>query len=125
MVVTLLGVTSTGAFAAAGDYGPWGSAVRAEAAGGRSGLQRAALDGCPFISRDGKIFYMASNRNVGLVGSTSGWRTRASVEDPRRPPGERRPARELAGERLLSDDFTRAGIAEAAGGDDQRRPSGR
>jgi hypothetical protein len=40
--------------------------------------------------------------------------------DPWRPPGERRPVRELAGERLLSDDFTRAGIAEAAGGDEGR-----
>jgi Tol biopolymer transport system component len=86
MVVTLLGVTSTGAFAAAGDYGPWAQAVRVEAAGADPTFNGSALDGCPFISRDGKTFYMASNRPGGL-GMIDIWvSTRASVEDPWGPP---------------------------------------
>jgi Tol biopolymer transport system component len=86
MVVALLGVTSTGAFAAAGDYGQWSSPVRVEAAGADPAFNGPALDGCPFISRDGKTFYMASNRLGGLGGIDIWVATRASVDDPWGPP---------------------------------------
>ena len=41
-----------------------------------------SLDGCPFVSRDGKAFYMASNRPGGLGGIDIWVSTRARVDDP-------------------------------------------
>src|SRR5689334_3320917 len=65
--VVLLCTTAV-AFGAATSYGPWGQAVRVEAAGADPAFNGPALDGCPFVSRDGKTFYMASNRPGGLGG---------------------------------------------------------
>ncbi len=42
----------------------------------------ATLDGCPFVSRDGKTFYMASTRVGGLGGIDIWVSTRASENDP-------------------------------------------
>jgi Tol biopolymer transport system component len=45
-------------------------------------LNTPDLDGCPFVSRDGKTLYLASNRPGGL-GELDIWvSTRASVNDP-------------------------------------------
>jgi Tol biopolymer transport system component len=41
-----------------------------------------ALDGCPFISRDGKMFYLASSRPGGLGGIDIWVATRPSVNQP-------------------------------------------
>ena len=87
MVVPLVAVAatafSTTALAMPGDFGPWSPATRVEAASGTDpSFNGAALDGCPFISRDGKTFYMASNR-AGGMGLLDIWvSTRESVDDP-------------------------------------------
>jgi len=49
------------------EYGAWVPAVSIEATPGTSaGFNTSALDGCPNISRDGKTFYIASNRPGSL-----------------------------------------------------------
>jgi TolB protein len=68
LVCVVLGCTASAALGAIRDYGPWSQAVRVEAAGADPAFNGAALDGCPFISRDGKTFYMASTRPGGLGG---------------------------------------------------------
>ena len=64
----VLACTATAALGAIRDYGPWTQAVRVEAAGADPAFNGPSLDGCPFVSRDGKTFYMASNRPGGLGG---------------------------------------------------------
>lgn len=62
----VFGVVSGAAFAASGDYGAWSTAVRVESIPGtHPDFNGASLDGCPFISRDGKLFFMASRRPTG------------------------------------------------------------
>lgn len=74
---------STGALASAGEFSSWSAATRVEDAPGTDpAFNGAALDGCPFISRDGKRFYMASNREGGLGGIDIWVSTRTSVNDP-------------------------------------------
>jgi hypothetical protein len=71
-MVLLAGValfcTAGAALGAIRDYGAWGPALRVEATGADVAFNGPSLDGCPFISRDGKSFYMASNRPGGLGG---------------------------------------------------------
>ena len=83
LVVVAATAFSTTALAMSGDFGPWSPATRVEAASGTDpSFNGAALDGCPFISRDGKTFYMASNR-AGGMGLLDIWvSTRESVDDP-------------------------------------------
>ena len=65
------------------DFGAWSAATRVESAAGTDpAFNGASLDGCPFISRDGKTFYMASNRPGGLGGIDIWVSTRASASDP-------------------------------------------
>jgi hypothetical protein len=78
----ILALTAATAFAASGDYGPWSPAVRVEAAGADSAFNGPSLDGCPFVSRDGKTFYMASNRPGGLGGIDIWVARRSSADDP-------------------------------------------
>jgi WD40-like Beta Propeller Repeat len=74
---------SAGALASAGDFSSWSAATRVEDAPGTDpSFNGAALDGCPFISRDGKRFYMASNREGGLGGIDIWVSSRTSVGDP-------------------------------------------
>ncbi len=62
-------------------FGAWGPAVRVESLPGTSPeFNGPSLDGCPFISRDGKSFYMASNRPGGYGGIDIWVSTRASVD---------------------------------------------
>jgi len=73
------------AYAAAGEYGSWSQSVRVESIPGtHPDFNGAALDGCPFVSRDGKSFYMASTRQgPGAQGGIDIWvSTRASADDP-------------------------------------------
>lgn len=69
--------------AAAPAFSGWSPAVNLEAAspGGHSNFNTSALEGCPFISRDGKKFFIASNRGDG--GDIDIWvSTRATESDP-------------------------------------------
>lgn len=76
-------VVAGAALAASGDFGSWSQAVRVESIPGTDpSFNGAALDGCPFVSRDGKTFYMASNRPGGLGGIDIWVSRRASVDDP-------------------------------------------
>lgn len=51
------------------DFGEWSDATRVEdVPGADPAFNESSLDGCPFISPDGKAFYMASNRSGGLGG---------------------------------------------------------
>lgn len=70
-------------FTAAGFSG-WSLAVNIEQAtpGADATFNTPDLDGCPFISRDGKTFYMASNRPGGLGGIDIWVSTRAHLDDP-------------------------------------------
>ena len=72
----------TTAVAAAGEYSSWSPAVRVEATGAAQEFNGPSLDGCPFLSRDGKTFFMASTRPGGLGGIDIWISTRASERDP-------------------------------------------
>jgi hypothetical protein len=48
--------------AVAADFGAWSPAVRVEGAETEPSFNGQHLDGCPFVSRDGKTFFMASRR---------------------------------------------------------------
>lgn len=64
-------------------FSDWSAAINIEQAtpGAVSGFNTAALDGCPFTSRDGKTFYLASTR--GGLGGIDIWVShRASTSDP-------------------------------------------
>lgn len=68
----------------AAGFSEWGPVLSAEAAapGAHPEFNTASLDGCPFPSRDGKMFFMASNRPGGLGGIDIWVSTRASTRDP-------------------------------------------
>lgn len=83
LVVLTAAAFSSVATAMPGDFGTWSPATRVEATPGTDpSFNGAALDGCPFISRDGKTFYMASNRSGGLGGIDVWVSTRESVDHP-------------------------------------------
>jgi Tol biopolymer transport system component len=83
-LVTLAAVAaSMAALASAGEFSSWAPAVRVESIPGTDpSFNGAALDGCPFVSRDGKRFYMASNRLGGLGGIDIWVASRDSVDEP-------------------------------------------
>ena len=64
-VVAPLGIDAPAA-ARAGEFSGWSQAVRVESLPGTdAAFNTSFLDGCPLMSRDGKKFYMASNRPGG------------------------------------------------------------
>lgn len=80
----LMTVTGTVTALAFGNFGEWGEAesIEAHGAGADEGFNTAATEGCPFISPDGKMFFIASNRPGGLGGLDIWVSTRASADDP-------------------------------------------
>lgn len=79
VVVTML----SGAMAAAA-FGDWSEAVDIESfgAGAAEGFNTASTEGCPFVSPDGKMFFIASNRSGGLGGLDIWVASRASEAEP-------------------------------------------
>jgi len=79
-------MTVTGAVAAVafGDFGPWGDAEDIESfgPGADENFNTPDVEGCPFISPDGKMFFIASNRGGGLGGLDVWVSTRASEAEP-------------------------------------------
>jgi Tol biopolymer transport system component len=64
-------------------YTAWATAIPVENIPGTSTtFNTSSLDGCPFVSSDGKKFFMASNRPGGLGGIDIWVATREKVEDP-------------------------------------------
>jgi Tol biopolymer transport system component len=83
LVVLAAAALSSVAFAMPDEFGPWSGAVRVESIPGTPAtFNGSGLDGCPFVSRDGKTFYMASVRPGGHGGIDIWVSTRASVDDP-------------------------------------------
>lgn len=83
LVLALVAAAVSGAaLAASGDYGQWSSAVRVESIPGTDpNFNGPYLDGCPFISRDGKTFYMARGPQYGGSGGIDIWvSTRESTD---------------------------------------------
>lgn len=70
--------------AEARSFSGWSPAMDIEAAlpGAHENFNTPALEGCPFISRDGKSFYIASDRDGGEGGIDIWVSTRAHVNDP-------------------------------------------
>jgi hypothetical protein len=82
VVLVAAGLCSA-AVAGMGKFSGWSAAVRVEAIPGTDpSFNGPDLDGCPFISRDGKKFFMASNRPGGLGGIDIWLSTRARKGDP-------------------------------------------
>lgn len=76
-------LTPVAAWAMPDAYSEWSPAVRVESLPGTDpSFNGPALDGCPFVSRSGKAFYMASTRPGGLGGIDIWVSTRASRDDP-------------------------------------------
>lgn len=67
-----------------GPFAPWSAAVRIEAAwpGADASFNTPFLDGCPASSRDGKTFFLASNRPGGVGGIDIWVSRRESVDEP-------------------------------------------
>lgn len=67
-----------------GPFPDWSPAVRIEAAppGAHPNFNTAFLDGCPVSSRDGKTFFMASNRPGGRGGIDIWISRRESTDEP-------------------------------------------
>jgi hypothetical protein len=84
VLVVVACAVSGAALAAAGDYGAWSSAVRVESIPGTDpNFNGPYLDGCPFISRDGKTFYMARGPQYGGSGGIDIWvSTRETTDAP-------------------------------------------
>lgn len=66
-----------------GPFGAWGAAARIEtvAPGAGASFNTTALEGCPSVSRDGKTFFIASNR-PGSQGIDIWVARRASTDQP-------------------------------------------
>lgn len=76
------GVATAGS-AAGPEPGAWAPAVRVEdQPGTHPDFNTGVLDGCPFITPDGRTFFMASNRPGGLGGIDIWISTRESPDDP-------------------------------------------
>jgi hypothetical protein len=80
-------VVSLATVASAAQFSPWGPAVNAESVSGTSReLNTPSLDGCPFVSPDGRSLYLASDRPGGLGGIDIWVARRTHRSDPWGPP---------------------------------------
>ena len=80
-LLAVASVVASAAFAELGPYGGWSAAQPVEGTEtDEPSFNGAYLDGCPFVSRDGKSFFMASRRPTsGARGCRSprpAWRSR-------------------------------------------------
>jgi WD40-like Beta Propeller Repeat len=85
VAVALVAAGGVGATALAmpTEFSGWSPATRVEAeAGTDPAFNGPALDGCPFIARDERALYMASNRPGGLGGIDIWVALRTSPDDP-------------------------------------------
>lgn len=85
-ITVLVAVMTIGVAAAAvafGGFGPWGVAESIETfgAGANENFNTEYTEGCPFISPDGKAFFVASNRPGGLGGLDIWVSTRANESE--------------------------------------------
>jgi hypothetical protein len=81
-LVTAGGIAASASATPTG-FSDWSSAMRVEEQPGTpESFNGPALDGCPFISRDERTLYMASNRPGGLGGIDIWVARRDSPEDP-------------------------------------------
>ncbi len=80
-VIMISGAASAVAF---GGFGPWGEAESIETfgAGANENFNTEHTEGCPFISPDGRTFFIASNRPGGLGGLDIWVSTRANENAP-------------------------------------------
>ena len=83
-VVIVAAVLATlGAGAMSDEFGPWSVAVNIQSIPGTDpAFNTASLDGCPTLARDGRTFYMASNRPGGQGGLDIWVATRESLNAP-------------------------------------------
>lgn len=87
MIVTVLATVLVGTGAVAGGafgaFGEWSTAVDIETTdpGAHPDFNTGALEGCPFVSPDGTMFFMASDRGGGLGGLDIWVSTRDHADD--------------------------------------------
>jgi hypothetical protein len=68
-IVGAVALVSLGGAAAGNEFGPWSAAVNIDSFPGTDpAFNTQFLDGCPTLARDGRTFYMASNRPGGEGG---------------------------------------------------------
>jgi hypothetical protein len=85
-ILLVVGMVTTGAVAglAFGHFGDWSPAVDIEdfGPGAHPDFNTDALEGCPFVSPDGKAFFIASDRAGGEGGLDIWVSTRDYLDDP-------------------------------------------
>lgn len=82
-LTAVMTISVAAAAVAFGGFGPWGEAESIETfgAGANENFNTNSTEGCPFISPDGKVFFIASNR-LGSLGGLDIWvSTRANEYD--------------------------------------------
>ena len=83
LVVALAAVAASAALADLGPYEAWSPAIRVEGSEtSESSFNGPYLDGCPFISRDGKEFFMASRRPTSPADQKPDINTTANEASP-------------------------------------------
>lgn len=83
VVAVIAAAMSLAAYAGATSFGPWAAALNVQSIPGTDpSFNTDQLDGCPFVARDGKTFFMASTRAGGLGGIDIWVATRAGEDDP-------------------------------------------
>lgn len=84
VIAMIVVMTSNVAVAGNGGFGPWSQAQRVQDLPGTDPAFNSDtdLDGCPFISSDGKMLFMASTRSGGQGGIDIWVSTRKKKSDP-------------------------------------------
>jgi hypothetical protein len=84
IAVAIVAAAVVSAIASAHEFSAWSPATRVEITppGADPAFNGPDLDGCPFIARDNKTFFMASNRPNGIGGIDIWVSTRRRTSDP-------------------------------------------